>query len=66
MLEERVNGLAMMYVHRDIPCPVEAIVDEFASSSSTKKTRTGQSVRRLLNRTVFTYLSVLIIYLCHL
>ena len=30
MLEERLNGLAMLYVHRDIPCPVQAVVDEFA------------------------------------
>ncbi len=30
MLEERLNGLAMMYIHRDIPCPTEAVVDEFA------------------------------------
>ena len=30
MLEERLNGLAMLYVHRDIPCPAEAVVDEFA------------------------------------
>ncbi len=30
MLEERLNGLAMMYVHRDIPCLPEAVVDEFA------------------------------------
>lgn len=30
VLEERLNGLAMMYIHRDIPCPAEAVVDEFA------------------------------------
>ena len=30
LLEDRLNGLAMMYVHRDIPCPAEAEVDEFA------------------------------------
>ena len=30
MLEDRLNGLAMMYVHRDIPCPPEAVVYEFA------------------------------------
>ena len=28
MLEERLNGLALMYVLRDIPCS-EAVVDEF-------------------------------------
>ena len=27
MIEERLNGLAMMYVHRDIPGPPEAVVD---------------------------------------
>ena len=30
MLEERHNGLAMMYVNRDIPCPAEAEVDKLA------------------------------------
>ena len=30
MHEERLNGLAMLYVHRDIPCSAEAVVDEFA------------------------------------
>ena len=30
MLEDRLNGLALMYVHRDIPCSAEAVVDEFA------------------------------------
>lgn len=28
--EERLNGLAMLYVHRDIPCSPDAVVDEFA------------------------------------
>ena len=27
MLEERLNGLALMYVHRDIPCSPEEVVD---------------------------------------
>ena len=30
MLEERLNGLALMYVHRDIPCSPEEVVDKFA------------------------------------
>ena len=30
MLEEYLNGLALMYVHRDTPCSAEAVVDEFA------------------------------------
>ena len=30
MMEERLNGLALMYVHRDIPSSPEAVVDEFA------------------------------------
>ena len=30
MQEERLNGLAMLYVHRDIPCRAETVVDEFA------------------------------------
>ena len=30
MHEQRLNGLAMMYVHRDIPCPPEAVVNDFA------------------------------------
>ena len=30
MQEERLNGLAMLYIHRDIPCSAEAVVDEFA------------------------------------
>ena len=28
--EDRLNGLAMLYVHRDIPCPIQTVVDEFA------------------------------------
>ena len=28
--EDRLNGLAMLYVHRDIPCPIETVVDDFA------------------------------------
>ena len=30
MSEERLNGLALLYIHRDIPCSAEAVVDEFA------------------------------------
>ena len=30
MLEDRLNGLALLYVHRDIPCSAEAVVEEFA------------------------------------
>ena len=30
MLEERLNGLALLYVHRDIDCPPEMVVDAFA------------------------------------
>ena len=30
MVEERLNGLAMLYVHRDIPCSPDAVVSEFA------------------------------------
>ena len=30
MQEDRLNGLAMLYVHRDIPCPADAVVEEFA------------------------------------
>ena len=30
MTEERLNGLAMLYVHRDIPCSSETVVDIFA------------------------------------
>ena len=30
MLQERLNGLAMLYVHRDIGCPPEMVVDAFA------------------------------------
>ena len=30
MLEERLNGLALMYVHRYIACSPEAVVDVFA------------------------------------
>ena len=30
MAEERLNGLAMLYVHRDIPYPPDAVVNEFA------------------------------------
>lgn len=30
MQEEGLNGLAMLYIHRDIPCSAEAVVDEFA------------------------------------
>ena len=30
MSEERLNGLAMMYVHRDITCDANIIVDKFA------------------------------------
>ena len=28
--EDHLNSLAMLYVHRDIPCPIETVVDEFA------------------------------------
>ena len=30
MGEARLNGLAMLYIHRDIACDVDAVVDEFA------------------------------------
>ena len=30
MLEESLNGLALMYVHMDIFCSPEAVMDEFA------------------------------------
>ena len=30
MLEDRLNGLTLLYVHRDIPCSAEAVVEEFA------------------------------------
>lgn len=30
MQEERLNGLAMSYIHRDISCSAEAVADEFA------------------------------------
>ena len=30
MLQERLNGLALLYVHRDIDCPPEMAVDTFA------------------------------------
>ena len=28
--EERLNGLAMLYIHRDIPCLAETVVEQFA------------------------------------
>ena len=36
MTEERLNGLAMLYVHRDIPCSPDAVVDEFARMQPRK------------------------------
>ena len=30
MKEDRLNGLAMLYIHRDIPCKAEDVVYEFA------------------------------------
>ena len=30
MREERLNGLAMLYVHRDVACDANTIVDQFA------------------------------------
>ena len=30
MTDERLNGLAMLYVHRDIECDPSKVVDEFA------------------------------------
>ena len=29
MTEDRFNGLEMLYVHRDIPCSPDAVVDKF-------------------------------------
>lgn len=31
MKEDRLNGLALMYMHRDIKIDVEEIIDEFAN-----------------------------------
>ena len=36
MTEERLNGLAMLYVHRDISCSPDAVVDEFARMQPRK------------------------------
>ena len=30
MTEERLNGLALLYTHRDISCDAERVVEEFA------------------------------------
>lgn len=29
MQESHLNGLAMLYIHRDIPCEVDKVVDTF-------------------------------------
>ncbi len=34
MLEERLSGF--IWLHRDIPCPPEAVVDEFARRQSRR------------------------------
>ena len=38
MLESRLNGLAMMYVHRDIPCDPNVVIDEFARKHPRRMT----------------------------
>ena len=33
MSETRLNGLAMMYIYRDVPVDIDAVIDEFAKSN---------------------------------
>ena len=30
MTQERLNGLALLYVHRDMPLNYDAVIDEFS------------------------------------
>ena len=36
MLNERLNGLAMMHIHTDIPVDIDQVVDEFARQNPTR------------------------------
>ena len=53
MAEERLNGLAMLYVHRDIPYPPDAVVNEFAHLQPRKLEPVNHS--KLKVSTVQTY-----------
>ena len=37
MKEDRLNGLASLFIHRDIPLDIEAVIDEFGRKNRRYK-----------------------------
>ena len=49
MREERLNGLAMMYVHRDVICDAMTIVDQFSRKHPRRLELVNPLVTKMLN-----------------